>query len=222
MGLLHLNLGSLFQIYYKKMSNLFLKLWPYIACIFTASIFFVVGNGFVGDVKGLLHNISATFLAIPCLYLIYELSMAFSRRKLNEEIFDYVKVQVDRELLGITNQLMKLVYAYDDRDCSLKGIESFLSLSQKELEEVLYRSEYLGFQTFKHWTVSKTNLTELLRNPLVIERLEDDQVICIIRTLKGLRDVHKKLRNSARTGFKGICESGMLFNNSISQFLDFF
>ena len=48
-------------------------------------------------------------------------------------------------------------------------------------------NKYLGFQIFKHWEISEKGLHELLRNPFILGKMEDEQIISIIKVLKSLR-----------------------------------
>jgi hypothetical protein len=98
-----------------------------------------------GDAKGLVHNIAAAFVAIPCLYVIYELAQRFSQKRLNKEIFEYGKMLVDREALSIISQLIKSLYSYEKRDASFQGIQTFLSLEKINVKGLIEESEYLGF-----------------------------------------------------------------------------
>ena len=82
--------------------RLFLKIWPYTAALVTGYLLYIVGNNMVGDAKGLVHNIAAAFVAIPCLYVIYELAQRFSQKRLNKEIFEYGKMLIDRETLSLS------------------------------------------------------------------------------------------------------------------------
>jgi len=167
--------------------RLFLKIWPYAACLIAGYLFYNVGIKMGGDAKGLIHNIAAAFIAIPCLYVIYELAQRFSRKRLNKEIFDYGKMIVDREVLTIIGQLIKTVYPYETRDTSFQDIQTFLLLEKINMKGLIEESEYLGFQVFKGWTVTENNLHDILRNTFVVQRMDDEQIIAIITLLKSLR-----------------------------------
>lgn len=164
-----------------------LKSLPYLAAIFTGGIFYFLANKMAPNYYDLLINISAAFFAIPLLYLFYETAKSFSHKQLNREIFDYAKMQIDRELLSILNQLQKIVYALDKKDFSNNEINKFLSYQKNEIDSQIKQNKYLGFQIFKNWEISERGLHEILKNPFVLEKLEDKQIISIITILKSLR-----------------------------------
>ena len=156
--------------------RLFLKIWPYIVALITGYLLYIVGSKMEGDAKGLVHNISAAFVAIPCLYVIYELAQRFSQKRLNKEIFEYGKMLIDREVLSIVSQLIKSVYSYDMRDTSFQGIQSFLSLEKINIKGLIEETRYLGFQAFKAWCVTENKLHEILSNAFIVQRMDDERL----------------------------------------------
>lgn len=164
-----------------------LKSLPYLAAIITGGIFYFLAINVDQKYYNLLINIAAAFFAIPLLYFFYETAKSFSHKKLNKEIFDYAKMQIDRELLSILNQLQKIVYTLEEKDFSNKAINNFLALQKKQIEDQMKENIYLGFQIFKHWETSEKGLHELLRNPFILGKMEDEQIISIIKVLKNLR-----------------------------------
>lgn len=170
-----------------KIKEVLLKLFPYAASIVAGLLFYLIGTRLSIGLKNLFVNISAAFLAIPFIYLFYRLAHNFSKKRLNKEIFDYAKMQIDREILSITNQLYKIVYTIEEKDFSTKGINKFISLDKINIKNILKDREYLGFQIFKNWEVSENNLHEILKNSYIFEKLEDEKIISIIKVIKYLR-----------------------------------
>lgn len=168
----------------------FLKIFPYLSSILAGVIFYLFGIQ-SKDFRDLFVNISAAFIAIPFIYLFYQMAEKYSKKKLNKEIIDYAKMQIDREILSLINQLSKILYPIEERDFTLKGINKFLSLKRDDLKKIISEKEYLGFQVFKKWDVIENNLHEILKNPYVLNRLEDEQVIAIIQLLKSIRYLEK-------------------------------
>ena len=125
------------------MKRLFYRSSPFLASLIAGLLFYFLGLELGGGLEALFHDISAAFFAIPFLYLFYELAKDFSNRKLNKEIHDYLKMQVDREVLSTINQLTKTVYGYSDRDSSFKGISNFLNLKEEELRSRVKDQELL-------------------------------------------------------------------------------
>jgi len=170
-----------------RLKKSLLKVFPYFVGILAGFIFYFVGLKLSENIKGLFFGISATFFAIPLIYLFYQVAQNLSKKRLNKEIFDYAKMQIDREILSIINQLHKIVYPFEERGFSTTGIKKFLSIEKEDLKEILSKNEYLGFQIFKKWEVSEEHLHDILKNSYILTRLNDDQVISIISVIKSLR-----------------------------------
>lgn len=134
-----------------------------------------------------MHGIAGSFLSIPSLYLMYELSKDYSQRRLNKELFDYAKMQIDRDVLSIINQLMKAVLSYEEVNMSPESIRSFLSQTESDLTLRMRTNEYLGFQVFKNWSITERNITNILENSFILQHLDSDQLIAIIDLLKEVR-----------------------------------
>ncbi|MFC1957592.1 hypothetical protein ACFLX0_02125 [Chloroflexota bacterium] len=164
-----------------------LKASPYFAALLAGFIFYFSGLKLSENIKALLISISAAFFAIPLIYLFYQVSQNLSKKRLNKEIFDYAKMQVDRETLSMINQLHKIVHPLEEREFSEMGVNEFLSLEEDDIKEILSKNEYLGFQIFKKWEVSEENLHAILENSFILARLNEDQIISIILMIKSLR-----------------------------------
>lgn len=170
-----------------EMKKTLFKVLPYFASILAGFLFYLIGIKLSENFKGLFINISAAFFAIPFIYLFYQTAQKFSKKKLNKEIFDYAKMQIDREILSIVNQLSKIVYPLEERIMSLNGINNFLSIEKDDIKENISKKKYLGFQVFKKWEVSEDNLQGILKNSYILSSLEDEQIITIITLIKSLR-----------------------------------
>ena len=87
-----------------------LKISPYLVSILAGLLFWFIGLKLSGDIKSLFIGLTAAFFAIPIIYLFYQNTHNLSQKRLNKEMFDYAKMQVDREILSVINQLHKIVY----------------------------------------------------------------------------------------------------------------
>lgn len=204
-----------------------LTLLPYLICVISSVAFFCIGNLFKPDIKSLMHGIAGSFLAIPILYVIYGLSKDYSRRKLNEELLYYAKMQIDKDVLSIINQLMKFSLSYDEVSLSPGNVQEFLSKTQEDIVNKLRENEFLGFQVFKNWSISEQNITKILENPFILQHLSDDQIIAIVDLLKEIRSFDfipknvKDLYLSSGTNIKGYkIEAGKNINESNTEYPD--
>lgn len=204
-----------------EMRRLLLKVSPYLAAILAGLLFTFVGLSLEQDIKAIFISISAAFYAIPLIFLFYRAAQNLSERRLNKEIFDYAKMQIDREVLSITLQLSKMVYRLEERNHSPKGISTFLSLQKDELKQVISQNEYLGFQLLKKWDVAENSLNGILCNALIVQRLENNQIIAAISIIKSLRHLESMQRveglfaptGSEATSYRLVCGREMSERN---------
>lgn len=177
------------------MKRLLIKSWPYFTSLAAGIVVFAVATHLQEDYRGLLINISATLLAIPLLFLIYERARGFSTRRLTQELFEYGKLQIDRETLSIANQLIKLLYPYDCQDLSEQGMNTLFNLSKEDVSNILAKEAFLGFQVLKRWTGSEDGLAKVLENPLIVQRMDEDQTIAVVKLLKAIYFLETLHRN---------------------------
>lgn len=164
--------------------KLFIKCLPYFISLIVAFTILIIGM-FVKNqyVSSLLNSISASFFAIPLIFIFYQRVENYSKNKLNKEIFEYCQIGVNNEILSISNQIHKIIhplkgYKYKD------SIFEIFNLSESQLEEILKNNEFLGFQVYKHWVVTINHLEKLLENPLILRNFDDDIIKCVISILK--------------------------------------
>lgn len=75
-------------------------------------------------------------------------------------INDYLKVQVDIEILTFINHLNKILFGYSVKK-SLKDVSTFMNITDEEMQTKLKSNQFLGFQIFKKWEVNESKLKEL-------------------------------------------------------------
>jgi len=177
------------------MKRISLKILPYLIAFIFGLILFTFAINLDENLKSLLINISSAFIAIPLLYLIYDLVHQASRNKLNKEVFEYAKMQIDREFMNICHQFVKLIYPYDKQNKSFDGIKKLLNLGKDEIANEFNSNTYFGFQVLKNWFVSETKIQNMLDSSFILSKLDDDQIIAIINVLKNVRSVQDIYRN---------------------------
>jgi len=167
--------------------RILLRVFPYVASVLAGSLFLLIGLRLSDNIKGLLTSIAVAFFAIPLIYLLYQVAQNLSQKRLNREIFDYAKMQIDREILSTINQLLKILYPLEEKHLSQAGVSRFLSLGEDDLKRILSENEYLGFQVLKDWEATEESLHEILKNSFILKSLKNDQIISIISIVKSLR-----------------------------------
>jgi hypothetical protein len=170
----------------EKIKNIVLKILPYFSAIIVGLAIYCFALLQNEDVKSLLINISATFIGIPLIFLGYDTIKGITKKSLNKEIYDYIKMQIDHEIFGIINQMMKYVYPYERIDKTPIGINRFMSIQKNELKKEFSENIYMGFQILKEWEVESKNIKELLKNVLIVQTLDDSKKVILIKILKNI------------------------------------
>lgn len=209
------------------MKKILLKILPYLIALIFGVILYVIAINSDDNLKSLLINISSAFIAIPLLYLIYDLVHQASRKRLNKEVFEYAKMQIDREFMNICHQFVKLIYPYKKQNKSFDGINKLLNLSKDDIINEFKTNNYLGFQVLKNWYVSEIKIQNMLDSSFILGKLNADQIITIIDVLKKVRSVQDVYRNiddlflMSNSGIEGFkIQSGSKMSASYSEYPD--
>lgn len=87
-------------------------------------------------------------------------------------------------------QLQKIVYSFDNMDRSFVGLTTLLHLSKQDLIEQLSNVELLGYQIFKKWDFSLTNIEKVMENPYTLKYLTNEQIISLVHILTKVEDLN--------------------------------
>jgi hypothetical protein len=102
-----------------------------------------------------------------------------------DEIRNYIKQQVDKEIITVCNHSIKIFNGYDS-PINLQEIWKLLSLTQEEIQRELYERKYLGFTVLKDWNVYKDKIEEIMNQPFFTQNAEQIYVSSLIRVIRGL------------------------------------
>lgn len=180
----------------KKIYLIALRILPYACALLCVLGLFGLSSFLQGDWKSIILGAAGSFFAIPTLCIGYECIKHLTNKKLNQEIFEYAKIQVDSNILSILAQLQKILYPNNQLDKTLRGLSNCLKLDKNKIEDLLSKNEVLGFIALKHWEVPEQAFHDLLKNSFVCQRLSNNQVISIITNLKALRGFSAFLNSS--------------------------
>ena len=73
---------------------------------------------------------------------------------------DYLKVQIDTEILTIINHLRKIIWGYNELNFLV--INKFMNITDDEIKQNLKKTVFLGFQIFKKFEVNERNLKSIV------------------------------------------------------------
>ena len=175
------------------MKRFLLKAIPLLASAGLGALCYWASLGVTVPASDLMIGLSASFLAIPLIFLGYQSIANFSSKRLKKEILDFFKLQIDTSILSIVNKLSKYVYAYDRKEFNSEGIGKFLDLTENDLRNLIINQKYLGFQLFKQWDEEEGSLTSILKNFNAFTVLEERAVICLIGVLKAVRSFSQQV-----------------------------
>lgn len=108
------------------------------------------------------------------------------------EIGDYIKTQIDAEVLGVVKQVLRFFHARGK--LTPQAVSDFLSRDFDWFCESLAENSALGFHLLKRWDFHIDQLELCMRNPLIVVRLSDNQlspIAAILRSLVGLSTIRE-------------------------------
>ncbi len=102
-----------------------------------------------------------------------------------DEIRQYIKQQIDKEILTICNQLFKIIYGYD-KQYTLDSIWQMLNLTEDEIQRELFEKRFLRFTVLKDWKDFMEKLQHAMNQPFFTQNAEPIFVTSLIKVVKGL------------------------------------
>lgn len=106
----------------------------------------------------------------------------------HNELQDYLKKILDKEVLTISNHLLKIIYGYD-YNLTQENIGKLLDTKYEDLEYNLYEKKLLGFTIFKDWESYVQKLEGLINQPFFIQNANAETTSSILKILKSLRSI---------------------------------
>ena len=102
-----------------------------------------------------------------------------------DEIRLFIKQQVDKEIVGICNQLHKIIYGYN-KGFSLEAIWELLSLSQDQINNALFEIKHIGFTILKDWSEFHEKLQGSMNQPFFTQNAEPKFISGLIKVIRAL------------------------------------
>lgn len=120
-----------------------------------------------------------------------------------DEIRNYIKQQVDKEILTICNHSFKIFFGYD-KPYSLDEIWKMLSLTEEEMKIELFERKHLGFTVLKDWRDYMSKIESIMNQPFFIQNAEPKYVSSLIKVVRSLEIIstvyaNKNLFNNTGT-----------------------
>lgn len=106
----------------------------------------------------------------------------------HDELQEYLKKLLDKEVLTICNHLLKLIYGYN-YGLAQENLGKLLSIEYDDLELNLYEKKFLGFTIFKDWESFVSNLEGLINQPFFIQNADAVMTSSILKIIRSVRSV---------------------------------
>lgn len=113
------------------------------------------------------------------------ISSIINKESAKDEIRNYIKQQIDKEILTICNHCFKILYGYD-KPYSLDEIWKMLNLTQDEMQIHLFEQKHLGFTVLKDWKDYKYKIENIMNQPFFTQNAEPNYVNSLIKIVRSL------------------------------------
>jgi hypothetical protein len=91
-------------------SAIWLKTWPKLLVILAGVGLFAVAVCWLsGDVKNLLVNVASALIAVPLIFIFYEVWRDHSKKRLNHSVYDYAQNEMSLGLLKVKDDMRFLI-----------------------------------------------------------------------------------------------------------------
>jgi hypothetical protein len=113
------------------------------------------------------------------------ISSIINKQTNRDKIIDYIKLQLDNEILSISNHVKKILYGYD-KYVELNEFLKILDLTDKEIKTIFEKNEFLGFQIIKDWEGYIVTLKRIIENPTFTKYIHEDKLAPILELISTL------------------------------------
>lgn len=162
-----------------------LKHFPYAVAIIAGLFFYLLASMTTGNFSGLILNVSASLITIPIVIFVYEAIKEKIAKESNKDLSDYVKMNIDREILALLNRVSPLVIGSPTP--GLNKVLKLLSMNEEKMRKTLDSYSPMAYYLATDWGYSEDQIATLLANELVYNNLSVDERNAFIRLIKAVR-----------------------------------
>ena len=101
-----------------------------------------------------------------------------------DELHDYLKTQIDTQILTILKDLINIVNGYEGTTDFFKKINVFLNLDKEKISSIIKSNEFLGFQVFKKYEYCDNEIRNLLDKAMSYACYEREVTNVLIKMIK--------------------------------------
>ncbi|HEY4064163.1 MAG TPA: hypothetical protein VGM30_19790 [Puia sp.] len=151
------------------------------------------------------------------------------KQSAKDEVRNFLKAKIDKEVLAICGNIFKIVHGYDGESFSNENIWEFLQLTQIDLNNKLSNRQFIGFTVLKDWQDSKDHLTSTINEPFFVQHAHESYTHLLVRIIRNLSllesitEKNKVFKNASKRleGYKAVDGQIINPNNPVNQYLLF-
>lgn len=102
-----------------------------------------------------------------------------------DEIRNYIKQQVDKEIITVCNHCFKILNGYQEQN-NIQKVYKMLDLDQEGVQKELFEKKFLGFTVLKDWTSYMEKIEAIMNKPFFTENAEPGYVSALIKVVRSL------------------------------------
>jgi len=162
-----------------------LKRFPYIVSLVAGAILFFIAGYLSENLSGLVINVSASLFTIPLVIYSYELIKEKIAKDGNKDLYEYVKMNVDRELMSLLDTVAP--FSAVKVAPGLEKILYFIEMNKVKMKENLSKVTPFVFNLATKWSYTEDQLATLLSNEVIYNNMSIEERNAIIRLIKATR-----------------------------------
>jgi hypothetical protein len=111
-----------------------------------------------------------------------------------EEVSNYLKGKIDKDVISICKDIFKIVFGYDKMFTN-SNMWNFLQLRQAEFEQKLIDRNFFGFTVLKDWEPPREHLRSTMNEPFFVQHAHNSFTQPLVRIIRNLSLVGSILTN---------------------------
>lgn len=143
----------------------------------------------------------------------WNINQLAQRGLLYDELQDYLKEQIDTQILRLLGHLSKILFGYEEY-ITLESAYKLLKLSQDEITILLENRAFLGFQVLKKFDQIESDIRNILDKTLSSSHYKRELMVPIVKIIKWITFFDKY--NSFRTTpnlFISTCKTNKIYES---------
>ena len=100
-----------------------------------------------------------------------------------DDITNYIKQQIDKEILTICNHIFKIFYGYESK-YTLESILEMIEQNPDEIQRQLFERKHIGFTILKDWKIYIEKLDKIMNQPFFTQNASKTHISSLIKIIR--------------------------------------